>query len=305
LVGGPFGAPYEWGPLVVRPKGNHRRLRHWDSYIGQNCSSFVHYKNTNEYILQYRFQKLDKLEGNRYQMEQTVLNEEMMKSAPNSLSNLTRRINVDGSLAKDIPSDIFYGGKELRLAESSQKSIQKLNCLSDTEVGQQQRRQLAKELETCMRCGDKLKKQDLPTSISNGKRLEQKFPLRMTHEKHEDKKASKLTKRASDHRQRLIMEKSASVGNRPDVEQAVASELQPFCQQMPIKTSILVDKRSNVKSGWSGHPSSTKPKYPTEIAGASEATRRSETSSVKKASIGNIDIFNCYGERHRLLKEST
>ena len=22
-------SPYLWGPLVVRPKGNHRRLRHW------------------------------------------------------------------------------------------------------------------------------------------------------------------------------------------------------------------------------------------------------------------------------------
>ena len=33
MVGGPLGTPNQWGPLVVRPKGNHRRLRHWVSTI--------------------------------------------------------------------------------------------------------------------------------------------------------------------------------------------------------------------------------------------------------------------------------
>ena len=39
MVGGPFGAPNQWGPLVVRPKGNHRRLRHCSflGFLGVGC----------------------------------------------------------------------------------------------------------------------------------------------------------------------------------------------------------------------------------------------------------------------------
>ena len=75
---------------------------------------------------------------------------------------------------------------------------------------------------------------------------------------------------------------------------------------MPIKTSIFVDKRQNVrKDDWRGHAISSKPRFSNGIAGISEVARKSQTATVRKSSLENIDIFNCYGEKHRLLEEST
>ena len=75
---------------------------------------------------------------------------------------------------------------------------------------------------------------------------------------------------------------------------------------MPIKTSVVVDKRPNGRrDDWKGHPISSKPTFSDRIAGISEAARKSQTATIRKSSLENIDIFNCYGEKHRLLKEST
>ena len=104
----------------------------------------------------------------------------------------------------------------------------------------------------------------------------------------------------------MIIEKPASVINRPELEQTFNSELQPFCQQMPIKNNIFLEKRSNLKrDDWRGHPSSTKPRFSDRMDRISEESRKSQTATVRKKSLENMDIFNCYGEKYRLLKEST
>ena len=153
-------------------------IRFKDSYINQNGSSFVHYKNSNEYITQYRLHKLDKLERSTYQVDQTTFNEEITRSLSHPLSTFTAKIGMEEKATKDVADDILIGGKDLRLKESHQKGIQTLNFFSDYEAAQQQRRQLSKDLETCTQCGDKLKKQDFLRTMSNGKKLDQKFHLR-------------------------------------------------------------------------------------------------------------------------------
>lgn len=153
-------------------------IRFKDSYINQDSSSFVHYKNSNDYIAQYRHCKLDKLERSTYLVDQTTFNEELARNLSHQLSTFTGKISMDEKPTKSVADDVLFRGKDLKLKESQQKRIQNLNFFSDCEVAQQQRRQLNKDLETCTRCGDKLKRQDFMKAISNGKKLEQKFPLR-------------------------------------------------------------------------------------------------------------------------------
>ena len=152
-------------------------IRFRDSYVSPNSNSFVHYKCSTDYITQYRLCKIDKLERSAFQVDQ-CFNEEMIRGLSNSSSNLIGKISMDERPPKGVADDALYGGKDLKLKESSQKHAQRLHYFSDFEMSQQQRRQLAKEAETCMRCGDKLKKHDLLKSMSNGLKLEQKLPLR-------------------------------------------------------------------------------------------------------------------------------
>ena len=158
---------------------NSYRFR--DSYVAQNINDFVHYKNTNDYINQYRQCKLEKLEKSTYQIDQSIFNEEMTRSLSNSLSNLIGKISLDEKTTKDVANDFACPTKDLKLKDSNQKIIQYSHSFSEFDSSQQQsmvKHQSNKDAETCTRCGDKLKRQDLLASISNGIRLEQKFPLR-------------------------------------------------------------------------------------------------------------------------------
>lgn len=75
---------------------------------------------------------------------------------------------------------------------------------------------------------------------------------------------------------------------------------------MPIKNSALIEKRSNFKKDdWRGHPSSTKPRFSDRFSNISDDPRKNRTASVRNKSLEGVDIFSCYGEKYRLLKEST
>lgn len=68
---------------------------------------------------------------------------------------------------------------------------------------------------------------------------------------------------------------------------------------------IQIEKRSTFKKdGWRGHPTSTKPKFSEGLANSTKDRKKDRTPGAGN-SLEYADMFNGYGEKYTMLKEST
>lgn len=155
---------------------NTYRLR--DNYTAQNINDFVHYKDSSDYVNQYRLCKLEKVEKNLYQLDQTAFNEEVTKSLTNSLSTLVGKISIDEKPSISLSDATIFPRKDLKTKEYSQKTIPGVNIFHGMDTSKHPKFNSTTETETCFKCGDKLKGNDFIASISNGAKFEHRSPFR-------------------------------------------------------------------------------------------------------------------------------
>ncbi len=87
------------------------------------------------------------------------------------------------------------------------------------------------------------------------------------------------------------------------IEPATSCNMQPVCHQIPIRNNSTEKQASPRKEEWKGHPSGNKPVFSEKPRKRADG-RRPPNESIVGKSLEYADIFNTYGDKYHLIKET-